>query len=174
VNPLVNSWNNWTPESISFVRKSKSTLFHDLSKTRKQKPPAKKLIFLFISFRSQAKLDQQVTQTATIETLSHAVYTSLLSSPSSSVHHTSGSFKSHSGGGGGSSRKGKEKDIIDPLSSDHQMEIDEHDTVSVVLSLYFLWFYSVLSSLEPSSLSCPLFYFLYQYLEITLFSKTRI
>ncbi|KAA1107440.1 hypothetical protein PGT21_013931 [Puccinia graminis f. sp. tritici] len=80
--------------------------------------------------KDQAKLDQQVTQAATIETLSHAVYTSLLSSSSSSVHHTSSSFKSHSGGGSGSGRKGKEKDTIDPFSSDHQMEIDEHDTVS--------------------------------------------
>ncbi|PLW15413.1 hypothetical protein PCASD_10863 [Puccinia coronata f. sp. avenae] len=76
-----------------------------------------------IRHKDQVKLEQQAAQSAAVESLSHAVYSSLLGSSSSSSSSMSAAYKNSSGGSG---RKGKDKDVLDPLlSSDHQMDIDE-------------------------------------------------
>ncbi|WAQ92655.1 hypothetical protein PtA15_17A137 [Puccinia triticina] len=68
--------------------------------------------------KDQAKLEHQAAHSATVEALSHSVYSSVMSS-SLSGHHKFG-------------RKGKDKDAVDaPLSSDHQMDIDEHDAGTI-------------------------------------------
>lgn len=77
-----------------------------------------------IRHKDQVKLEQQAAQSAAVESLSHAVYSSLLGpSSSSSSSMSAAAYKNSSGGSG---RKGKDKDVLDPLlSSDHQMDIDE-------------------------------------------------
>ncbi|POW12154.1 hypothetical protein PSTT_04696 [Puccinia striiformis] len=75
--------------------------------------------------KDQVRLDQQVAQTTTIETLAQSIYSSILSSSSTSHNH-----RSNHNGGGGSNRRGKERDNADPLLlSDHQMDLDDHETV---------------------------------------------
>ncbi|KAI9599947.1 hypothetical protein KEM48_000058 [Puccinia striiformis f. sp. tritici PST-130] len=75
--------------------------------------------------KDQVRLDQQVAQTTTIETLAQSIYSSILSSSSTSHNH-----RSNHNGGSGSNRRGKERDNADPLLlSDHQMDLDDHETV---------------------------------------------